>query len=234
MHTANFLTQSKACLMEHNPGAKTEIANMVKNCYKKMADRKILHNISWTMLLSGYQIQSVKKIWPDIKKAMLWFSPILNRLFPGWSKARLPKACNNSKKVNALMGNYDTALRLIKKHGSLRSWLDESDNLLEGLVENFSYIGNNNVRSLLESLGFRNFHTNHQELARVLLRWQLLGQKHSANTVFDVISRQSREEGHEIIEGYAVVYLFSQSICRDNPRCSQCSVWNCPQKREMS
>lgn len=198
-----------------------------------MGDRKILHNVSWIVLLSGYQIHSAQKIWPDIKKAMLWFSPTLNRFFPGWSKSRLPQACNNSKKVKALLDNSATALRLIEKHGSLRAWLDASDNMLEDLVENFSYIGNNNVRSLLDSLGFRNFHS-HQQIANVLTRWRLLEHKNSPNAVFEIINRHSRAEGYEPIEGYAILYMFSQTICTETPLCSRCKIKNCSEKNERS
>lgn len=215
--------------MGNSPDANENILNMVKNCYKKMGDRKILHNVSWTVLLSGYQIQSAQKIWPDIKKAMLWFSPTLNRLFPGWSKSRLPQACDNSKKVKALLGNSATTLELIKKHGSLRAWLDASDNILEDLVENFSYIGNNNVRSLLDSLGFRNFHAQQHQIANVLTRWRLLEHKNSPNAIFEIINRQSRAEGYEPIEGYAILYMFSQTICGETPLCTRCTIKNCPE-----
>ncbi|MCL4442074.1 MAG: hypothetical protein M1609_16250 [Firmicutes bacterium] len=232
MPKANFLPQTKVCLLENSPNAKAEILYMVKHCYKKMADRKILHNISWTMLLSGYQIQSAQKIWPGIKKAMLWFSPTLNRLFPGWSKARLPLACDNPKKVKALLGNYATGLSLIKEYGSLSGWLAISDNILEDLVKNFSYIGNNNVRPLLDSLGFKNFHTHHQGLAKVFTRWRLLDPKYSTDAVFKAINLLSRAEGYDPLEGYAILYLFSQTICGETPLCSQCTIGNCPEKNK--
>jgi 3-methyladenine DNA glycosylase Tag len=229
MHTANPLSQCKGCVLENNPNANAFILDMIKNCYKNMNDQTILHNISWTVLLSGYQIQSAKKIWPDIKKAMLWFNPTLNKFFPGWSKSRLPKACDNSKKVKALLDNSAAAMQLIKKHGSLRSWLDTSDNMLEDLVNQFYYIGNNNVRSLLDSLGFKDFHTHQHQIDNVLTRWRLPGQKKSPNAVFDFINRQSRAEGYMPIEGYATLYMFTE-ICSDSPRCSQCTISNCPER----
>ncbi|GBF32434.1 hypothetical protein DCCM_0630 [Desulfocucumis palustris] len=230
MTKKNLLSQCRENLLLQNPAARESIRNMVNGSYKKMGNRRILQNISWTVLLTGYQLQSAKKIWPEIKKAMLWFSPALNQFFPGWCKSRLPGVCDNPKKVRAFLNNLEKTRELIIKHGSLAAWLDLSENLAEQLVANYSFIGNNNVKKLLDSLGFRNLHLHQADMEKTLFRLGLLGKNRPSKAFFGALTALSREEGCEIIEAYAILYLFSQTVCGLNPLCSSCIVEGCPEK----
>lgn len=230
MTKKNILSVFRENLLRQNPDAQESIRNMVNGSYKKMCNRRILQNVSWSVLLTGYQIQSAKKIWPEIKKAMLWFSPTLNRFFPGWCKTRLPRVCDNPKKVKAFQNNLERARELAIKHGSLAAWLNSSENILEDLVANFSFIGNNNVIKLLDSLGFRNLHLHHSDMEKTLTRLGLLGKNNSSKALFATLTPLAKEGGYEVIEGYAVLYLFSQSVCGKNPLCSSCLIDGCPER----
>lgn len=228
MKNDGLLPKCKEILLFTSAVTAKEMDDLAQKSYLRMSDRKILQHISWTVLLSGYQLQSAQKIWPDIKSAMLWFHPRLINLFPKWCSTRLSKAFDNQKKVRALTDNAVMAFELIKKHGSLREWLNTSDNILEELVNKYSYIGNTNVKSLLHNLGFHNMHKHEPELVRTLDAWNIPGVGPGSRAAFGALTGLCRESGLHIVEGYAIVYLFSRAFCGSTRRCGNCLLEQCP------
>lgn len=232
MKTSELLPRCKEILLLTSAVNTKEWDGLVKKSYNRMSDRTILQNISWTVLLSGYQFQSAQKIWPEIKSAMLWFHPRLISLFPNWCSNRLLKAFDNQKKVKALMDNSGIAGELVKIHGSLREWLNNADSIMDELVGKYSYIGNTNVKSLLHNLGFHNLHIHEANLVKTFAAWDIPGAADGSRAVFSALTGLCRESGLHIVEGYLIVYLFSLSFCGSSPRCSACLLKECPGRKE--
>lgn len=232
MKNDRLLSRCKEILLLTGTITSRELDELTGKGYNRMGDRILLQNISWTVLLSGYQLQSAQKIWPDIKSAMLWFHPRLINLFPKWCGTRLSKAFDNPKKVKALTDNTAIALELIKKHGSLREWLNTSDNIMEELVNKYSYIGNTNVKSLLHNIGFHNMHKHEPELVRTLEAWNIPGAGPGSRAAFGALTGLCRESGLHIVEGYVIVYLFSMSFCGSTRRCGSCLLKQCPGRKD--